>query len=136
MSRLVALLAFALATPVSAQHSEQHFPDDSKLSELIQTRVEEGRAPGIVVGVLEADGTERFAAFGKAGEGALPISVESIFEIGSITKAFTGILLAETSERSTNTPTSARVCWGTRSLTEWVATMSSPCGNGSSIRWS
>ena len=98
MSRLVALLAFALATPVSAQHSEQHFPDDSKLSELIQTRVEEGRAPGIVVGVLEADGTERFAAFGKAGEGALPISVESIFEIGSITKAFTGILLAEMSK--------------------------------------
>ena len=97
MSRLFAFFVLALASPISAQHSEQHFPDDSKLLELIQTRVEEGRATGIVLGVLEADGSERFVAFGKAGEGAAPLSAESVFEIGSITKAFTGILLAEMS---------------------------------------
>jgi hypothetical protein len=32
-----------------------HFPDDQALLALIRGRVEEGRATGIVLGVLEAD---------------------------------------------------------------------------------
>ena len=86
---LLAIVAFTV--PVAAQH----FPSDSELLELIRTRVEEGRATGIVVGVLEADGTRRIQAYGEAGPGAMPLSAETVFEIGSITKAFTGILLAD-----------------------------------------
>jgi CubicO group peptidase (beta-lactamase class C family) len=73
----------------------QAFPPDSGLLALIQGRVEEGRATGIVVGVREADGTHRIVAYGDPGPGALPLDGESVFEIGSITKVFTGILLAE-----------------------------------------
>src|SRR3979490_1558266 len=72
-----------------------HFPDDRALSALIEDRVAEGRATGIVLGVLHPDGTRRIVAHGDPGPDARPLSAESVFEIGSITKVFTGILLAE-----------------------------------------
>lgn len=91
-----ALLAVILSvSPVAAQH----FPDDAGLRGIIEARVDEGRATGIVVGVLEADGTRRIVAYGESGPGAQPLGPQSVFEIGSISKAFTGILLAEMAAR-------------------------------------
>jgi CubicO group peptidase (beta-lactamase class C family) len=85
---ILAALIFAL--PVEAQH----FPSDAELLEIIRTRVEDDLAVGIVVGVIEADGTRRIQAYGDPGPGRMPLDAETVFEIGSITKVFTGILLA------------------------------------------
>ena len=87
---LFLIFVFSPSVPLTAQH----FPSDSELLELITGRVDEGRATGIVVGVIEADGTRRIQAYGDAGPGALPMSAETVFEIGSITKVFTASLLA------------------------------------------
>ena len=62
---------------------------------MLDARVRERRAVGIAVGVLEADGSATVAFAGHAGEGASPLRRRSGFEIGSITKTFTGVLLAE-----------------------------------------
>lgn len=98
-SAAIALTALALAPGYGAALAGQHFPNESGLLELIRARVDSGRAVGIVVGVLEADGTRRYAAYGDPGPEAPPLGPESVFEIGSITKAFTGILLAEMAAR-------------------------------------
>ncbi len=84
---------------VEVEGQGQPFPSDADLLALIQERVEKGGATGIVLGVREADGTHRVVSFGDPGPGALPLGPKSVFEIGSISKVFTGILLAEMAGR-------------------------------------
>lgn len=91
----IMLAAATTAAPVAAQQ----FPSDAELASLLQGRVDERRAVGIVLGVLDADGSTRVISAGTAGEGARPLGDRTVFEIGSITKVFTGVLLAEMARR-------------------------------------
>jgi D-alanyl-D-alanine-carboxypeptidase/D-alanyl-D-alanine-endopeptidase len=91
--------ACVVASALVVAAGGQHVPDSERLQKLIRERVDSGMATGIVVGVLEADGTRRTAAYGAAGAGAKPLSEQSVVEIGSITKVFTGTLLAEMAAR-------------------------------------
>ncbi len=93
LASILAPLALALLSPIVA--GAQHFPSDEDLTKIIQSRVEEDRAVGIVLGVMEADGTTRIVSFGEAGPDARLLGPQSVFEIGSISKVFTGILLAD-----------------------------------------
>ena len=71
------------------------FPPDEEVREFVRPYVGNGQAKGIVVGLLEPDGTRRVLTFGEPGEGARPLGASSVFEIGSITKSFTGAVLAD-----------------------------------------
>lgn len=88
----VALLVLAChAAPAAAQH----FLPDAEIEAIIRARIDEGRAVGMVIGVLEADGSTRIVSFGEAGPDARPLGPRSVFEIGSISKVFTGSMLAD-----------------------------------------
>ena len=88
----VVALTLAASTPAAAQG---HFPSDEAVREIARQAATLSGKIGIVIGVLEADGTRRVITVGDA-----PYDGRTLFEIGSITKVFTGILLAEMAERA------------------------------------
>lgn len=61
----------------------------------IQLRIDNGMNVGIVVGIIDADGTQYYSFGTKSLTTKEKVDEHSVFEIGSISKTFTGILLAD-----------------------------------------
>jgi serine-type D-Ala-D-Ala carboxypeptidase/endopeptidase len=106
LTRRISVLAGLLLSPAlapataqqagpSATPSPRAFLPDSEVLAIIRQRVQEKRAAGIVVGMLEPNGHTRIVAFGDPGPGKPPLDGNTVFEIGSISKVFTATVLAE-----------------------------------------
>lgn len=92
---LTLLLLFGSLHSGCAQTSDRlGFPSDAQLEQMLRYLVEDGETPGIILGILDADGSTRVVIHGSAGPEARPLGRQSIFELGSINKTFTGTLLA------------------------------------------
>ena len=89
----LSLLAAAAFAPVTAA-AQGWFPSNDSLTAILKSRVG-STGVGLVLGVLEADGTTRVVSYGSPGLNAKPLGPLSTFEMGSVTKVFTGILLAD-----------------------------------------
>ena len=74
-------------------------PSDQQIREILSDAVDiQKRSVGISVGVIDASG-RRVISHGTVTEGGTPVDGDTIFEIGSITKVFTVLLLAEMVEQ-------------------------------------
>ncbi|MGB5500573.1 MAG: serine hydrolase [Maribacter sp.] len=61
----------------------------------VHTRVTNGSSAGIAIGVIDAQGTHVYNYGVKSLKTKDPVDEHSVFEIGSISKTFTGLLLAD-----------------------------------------
>jgi CubicO group peptidase (beta-lactamase class C family) len=90
MRNLLPLLAItALAGPASAQDATLA----SKIGEAARIYLQQEKGTGLAIGIIR-DGETSFHNFGSSARGAAPVTEQTEFEIGSIAKTMSGLLLA------------------------------------------
>jgi CubicO group peptidase (beta-lactamase class C family) len=94
------LAAVALAGTSPAQAQTSAVPSDAEIRKILVDRIDaQKQSVGIVVGVIEPSG-RRVVSYGQlAKNDPRPLTGDTLYEIGSITKVFTSLLLAEAVER-------------------------------------
>jgi CubicO group peptidase (beta-lactamase class C family) len=85
-------LLLGLVLCATAAHGQA--PSDSAVRAILTRRAENWKGPGIVAGWSEG-GKRHFVSYGNRVAGGPALDERTVFEIGSITKAFTGILLGD-----------------------------------------
>lgn len=75
-------------------------PDNATISEVLNARiVEQKDGVALVVGITEPEGHRIVAAGMREAGGTTPVDSETVFEIGSVTKIFTSLVLADMAQR-------------------------------------
>jgi CubicO group peptidase (beta-lactamase class C family) len=91
---------------IGVQH-ENSDPDFQQLCEVVVAAMKRLQVPGVAVGILH-DGREFMAGFGVTNvEHPLPVTADTLFQIGSTTKTFTGtaiMRLVEMGKLNLDTP--------------------------------
>jgi CubicO group peptidase (beta-lactamase class C family) len=90
----IGLLAGATALPAKAQALAWTTPDEATIRQILAQRIDVQKAGvGIVVAIVDAKG-RRYVSHGvRDGGRPGPLDARTIFEIGSMTKVFTSLLL-------------------------------------------
>src|SRR5262245_3573934 len=96
MDRRTFLLSSCASLLFPRRASGQTAPLSSQaIRDILHRRIDdERRATGMVVGIIER-GRRRVIAYGKLDSGGSAVAANTLFEIGSLTKVFTALALAD-----------------------------------------
>ena len=94
MRHVPMVLALAVSLPAAAPAQRAvAIPDDVRAN--VRARVDAGAWPSVVIGVVDGAGTTYFSFGSTALSGGQPVGPRTMYEIGSITKVFTSLALAD-----------------------------------------
>ena len=80
-------------------HHETNDPDFADLSDFVVAEMRRLHVPGVAVGLIH-DGREHLAGFGVTSvENPLPVTADTLFQIGSTTKTLTGTIIMQLVEQ-------------------------------------
>ena len=93
---LPVILARSAPTDSPAAGAAWHAPAAAEIRRMLKERIANRHGVGVVVGVLEPDGrTDIYAEGARDPADSRPLDGETVFEVASISKVFTGLLLAD-----------------------------------------
>ncbi len=109
MKQFKAFLIGALVLTISLTASSGNFnfnnpfnssPQKPDVEKLLKQRIDSGKGYGIIVGIIEPEGIT-FYNYGRLGiDDPTPVTEDTVFELGSLTKTFTASLVQDMHEKN------------------------------------
>jgi len=88
------------ASTAAARTAPSQLPSDSEILQMLTARVDlQRRATGVVIGLTQPSG-HHIVAYGTMGlDDKRPVNGDTVFDVGSITKVFTELLLSDMAQK-------------------------------------